>query len=55
MTEDTIVAIADSGSPMQFLQENKAGKLQEMVKEHIPKEEDAANILACYNGLYIEC
>ena len=25
-----------------------------MVKEHIPNEEDAANILACYNGLYIE-
>ena len=50
---DNIFAIADSGSPMSFLNETAARRLQQNSKSTIFKNismEDAARNLACYNG-----
>ena len=50
---EELFAIADSGSPMSFLNEKIAGRLQENDKsalfKRIPPEHAARN-LACYNG-----
>ena len=50
-------AIADSGSPMSFLNEKTAQRLQQnntsATLKNIPPEDTARN-LACYNGEYIQ-
>ena len=53
---DKMFAIADSGSPMSFLNETTARRLQQNDKstifKYIPMK-DAARNLACYNGKFI--
>ena len=52
-----LFAIADSGSPMTFLNEKTAQRLQQnntsAIFKNIPPEDTARN-LACYNGEYIQ-
>ena len=51
-----LFAIADSGSPLSFLNEKTAQRLQQndhtAIFKNIPPEDTARN-LACYNGEYI--
>ena len=54
---DNIFAIADSRSPMSFLNETTARRLQQNDKstifKNISMEDAAARNLACYNGKFI--
>ena len=55
--QEKIIAIADSGSPVSFLNEHVVEKLKQTVKGAIWKptpEEDAEHNLARYNEVFTE-